>query len=150
MRKEITVILIILALATTCIGSIAFIIYSTSGTYKITNIASMIAIDFDVTWDITGTQSCTEVNWGTLKPGSNKSITLYIRNTGSAKLSGSFNTTDWIPVIASNYITLTWNFGEAPLYPNRIRTTIFTLSISPDIMNITDFSFSIIITGTQV
>lgn len=150
MRKEISVILTILVLSIASIGSIGLVIYfSTSGVYTIRNIAIITSVEFEVTWDITGTKPCSEINWGTLTPGSNKNITLYIRNAGN-RMTGSFNTSNWFPTNASNYITLTWNFGEAPLYPNRIRTTIFTLSISPSIQNITDFSFNILITGTLV
>lgn len=81
-------------------------------------------------------------------PGESKITRIYVKNTGEAPIISSFNTTDWNPSNASQYISLSWNFGDVPLQPLRVRPTNFTLTISPLIYGITTFSFKITVIGT--
>ena len=118
-------------------------------TYQIENFAKMTTIDIEVYWDITALKPCTSIDWGTLKPAENKTITLYVKNTGNNDITGSMAVTDWEPLEAADFITLGWDFGVNPLKPNRTRTTHFTLRVSPAIENITHFYFNIVVTGTE-
>lgn len=88
-------------------------------------------------------------NWGTLEPGENKTIVVYVKNTGGDSITGSFVVQDWDPLLASAYISLEWDFGDTRLLPGRVRRTQFTLRVSKDIHDITNFYFTIIVTGTQ-
>ena len=118
-------------------------------TFQIENQARMVTIDVGVYWDITVTRVCDSIDWGTLEPGENKTIVVYVKNTGGDSITGSFAVQDWDPPEAANFVSLGWNFGENPLSPGRVRRTKLTLRVSPAIENITSFYFTIIVTGTQ-
>jgi hypothetical protein len=118
-------------------------------TQTIVNAAQMATVDIGVYWDVTCTQKVDMIDWGTLIPGQNKTVTVYVKNTGGAPVTGSFNTSDWVPPLAADYISLTWNFGDQPLDPGRARKTDFTLTVSRNIHDVTTFYFTITVTGTQ-
>jgi len=120
-----------------------------SATLEIENEARIVTIGVGAYWDITATKICDTIDWGALSPGESKTITVYLKNTGKAPITGSFNLTGWDPPEAANYLSLQWDFGEHPLSPSRIRKVSFTLTVSPDIHDITDFRFTIVVTGTQ-
>jgi len=120
-----------------------------SATLEIENEARMITIGVGAYWDITTTKVCDIIDWGSLSPGQSKTITVYLKNTGKAPITGSFNLRGWNPPEAANYLSLEWDFGGGPLLPSRIRKISFTLTVSPDIHDITDFRFTIVVTGTQ-
>ena len=109
----------------------------------------MVTIGVGAYWDITATKVCDIIDWGALSPGESKTVTVYLKNTGKAPVTGSYALTGWTPPEAADYLSLEWDFGEQPLSPSRIRETHFTLTVSPDIHDITDFHFTIIVTGTQ-
>ena len=116
---------------------------------EIENRADVVSINIDVYWDITATQVVESIDWGELKPGGNKTITFYVKNTGGYTITGSFNTTSWEPPFAADFISLSWDFGDWPLLPDRVRTTHLTIHVDPTIENVTNFYFTLIVTGTQ-
>ena len=97
-------------------------------------------------------QNCTSpvssINWGVLNLGSNKNVTVYIRNEGNSVASLTLNTTNWNPSTASNYMTLTWNYSGQSLSVNQVIPVKFTLSVSSSISGITNFSFDTTITAS--
>jgi len=120
-----------------------------TASFQIENQAKLVTIGIEAYWDLTATRICDSIDWGVLRPGESKTVTVYIKNTGDDPIAGSFTVTNWEPLAAANYITLSWNFGSAPLLPTRMRKTNFTLTVSPSIQGITNFYFTIIVTGTQ-
>lgn len=120
-----------------------------TATFQIENQAKLVTVGIAVYWDLTATKICEKIDWGTLSPGESKTITVYVKNIGDNPITGSFTLKDWDPLAAANFITLEWDFGSAPLLPGRIRRTRFTLTVSANIQNITNFYFIIVVTGTQ-
>ena len=111
--------------------------------------ARMAAVDVGVFWDITCTQNVTNVDWGTCEPQQNKTLTLYVKNTGESPITGSLNTSQWIPEQAADYISLDWDFGFEPLQAGMVRETDFILMVSCNITGVEEFYFLITVTGTQ-
>lgn len=105
--------------------------------------------DFGCYWDVTATREVTEIEWGTLNPGDNGTVSFYVRNEATQPIHCfiSWIEESWLPEGASQYFTLTWNFGENPLGVNRARRVVLELHVSPDITEITDFSFNILISA---
>jgi len=97
-------------------------------------------------------QNCTSpvssIDWGMLDPGSNKNVTVYIRNEGNSASNLTMNSADWNPSTASNYITLTWNYTGQTLSVGQVIPVKFTLSVSSSISGITDFSLETTITAS--
>jgi hypothetical protein len=96
------------------------------------------------------TTSLSSINWGSLTAGENITRTIYIKNTGSGlALTLSMETSDWTPAGAEGPIALTWNQADTRLQPGQSIAATFTLSVSPTIADITNFSVQIEITGTN-
>jgi hypothetical protein len=109
---------------------------------------SVKAINIEVFYDDLCTQVMNSVDWGTPKPGGKVYQTVYIKNPGSAPLNVSMTTSNWAPVEAANYITLTWDSEGASIDSDQVLQALLMLSVSDTITGVTDFSFNIVIEGT--
>jgi hypothetical protein len=85
------------------------------------------------------------LDWGTLEPGSTRNITLYMRNEGNHQATIFMTAENWNPVNASSYMQLGWNYGGQILNPMEVVEVALTLSVSPTVENILDFSFDVMI-----
>ena len=121
-----------------------------TATFQIENQARMVTIGIAVYWDVTATRLCESIDWGSLRPGESRTVTVYVKNTGDDPIAGSFTLMNWDPPEVANFLSLEWDFGGEPLLPGRIRTTHFTLTVSPDIQSIKNFYFIIEVKGTQM
>lgn len=113
------------------------------------NQGTVRTIGVGVYWNQACTNQTTSIPWGTLDPGSNKSITCYIKNEGNNQVTLSMSTSNWNPANAGQYLTLTWNLQSATLNAGQVRTATFTLAVSASITGITSFSFDITVVGTS-
>jgi hypothetical protein len=95
----------------------------------ISNAGSVKTIGVGVYWDQNCANAVTSINWGIIEPGSNVNKTVYIRNEGNA----------------SSYMRLIWDYAGQTLTVNEITQVKFTLTVSSDITDITNFSFDITI-----
>jgi hypothetical protein len=114
----------------------------------ISNTGAVKAIGVGVYWNSNGTNEVTSINWGTLEPGSNTNRKCYIQNEGNSVVTLSMFTSNWNPTNASNYITLSWDYGGQLVNLGELIPVIFTLSISGSVEGITSFSFDITIVGS--
>ena len=158
-----TLILSVIATIVAAFLYLPFFLSETARTSKSVHSVGMLAsLDFDFYWDVTATDPVTQIDWGIVYPGSTN-VTIYIRNFGNVPLIGSLNTSDWqawdklyngtlveSPENASDYLSVTWNFGSTPLKPGRSRRTTLTLWVDSTIHDIYRFAFTILITGTEV
>ena len=112
------------------------------------NAGSVKAIGVGIYWDENCTSEVSSINWGIIEPGSNENVTIYIRNEGNSVASLSMETSNWNPSNASNYITLSWDYGGLSINPEEVLRVTFTLSVSASIEGITSFSFDITIVGS--
>ena len=115
---------------------------------KISNQGALKTVGVGVYWDSGLTNKVSSIDWGILEPGSNVNKTVYIRNEGNAAATLSMTTSNWNPSNASNYLTLTWNYGGQTLNVNEAIQVKFTLSASSSVTGITNFSFDITITAS--
>lgn len=98
--------------------------------------------------DAACTLPCTEIDWGFLSPGQVSKVTLYIKNTGNAPINLTLSIENWEPVTASVYLTYSWNYTTGQtLEPSEVVIVDLFLTVSPDIVGITEFSNDIIITA---
>jgi hypothetical protein len=88
------------------------------------------------------------LDWGTREPGSSSNITVYIRNEGNQVATLFMTVDNWNPDNASDYMSLSWNYDGKMLSPVETAAVTLTLSVSPNVQNIVDFSFDVII-GTN-
>ena len=58
----------------------------------VSNIGSITAIGVGIYWNQETTEQVSSIDWGTLEPSSNKSVTVYIKNEGDSAVSLSLST----------------------------------------------------------
>lgn len=98
--------------------------------------------------DPQGNYTLSSIEWGTLEPAENKNVTCYVKNCDKTPLTLSFMTQNWNPPEASDYINLSWNYDGRAVNASEIVEIIFTISVSANVPDITDFSFDIVVAGT--
>ena len=106
------------------------------------------AFGIEIYWSQQAADKVSSIDWGTLELGSNKSVTIYIRNEGKKSLTLNFYTSEWNPPEASDYLSLNWDYGEQSISAGEIVQVTFTLSISPSGKGTETFSFATTITGS--
>jgi hypothetical protein len=107
---------------------------------------SMRGVGVGIYWDQGCTNRVLSLGWGPIEPGSNHTLTVYVRNEGTSAVSLWLATSKWTPSASSKYISLNWNYSGQVLGVDQVVPLKLTLSVSPTIYDITDFSFTTIIT----
>ena len=106
--------------------------------------------DLEAYWDSECTNAVSSINWGTIYPGGSKNVTIYLKNTGNVPLNLSLSTDNWSPSNAGTYLTLTWDYSGGQLQAGGVVQVTLTLTVSSNTQGITNFSFDVVITGTEV
>jgi len=112
---------------------------SSTGTVK--------AINVEVFWDSGCTQIVSDIAWGLAEPGENTTNIVYLKNTGNAPLTLNMSCSNWNPVAAGNYISLSWNREGTVIDVDEVLSADIVMSVSDTITGITGYSFEIIILG---
>jgi hypothetical protein len=127
---------------------LAQVMSATQSQGKLSNYGTVKTVGVGIYEDAGLTTPMTAINWGALDPGSEKTITVYVRNEANTAVTLSMVTSNWIPSTASNYITLSWNYNGQTVAAGGSVAVTLTLTISSNVNGISSFSFDIIITGT--
>jgi len=120
----------------------------TSTSVRLSSSGSVKALGVGVYWDSACSQTVSSIDWGLADPGSVKNVTIYIRNEGNAPITLSLQTANWNPANATNYISLSWDYGGQAIGANQVLAVTLSLSISSNIQGITTFSFDIVVVGS--
>lgn len=115
----------------------------------IPNTGNVKAAGIYVCWDSACTNNVTAIDWGFLTPGSATSVSVYVENGGTVPMILSMTTESWNPPQAAGNITLSWNRENHVLGAGAVVQAVLTLTVSEDIDGVTNFSFDIILTGTE-
>jgi hypothetical protein len=118
-------------------------------TRMISNYGNVSAVGVGVYWESSCTNMVLSIDWGALEPGGSVGKTIYIKNEGSLTVLLGMTTDNWDPASALSYISLSWNRENYELNSGSIIQAVLTLSVSSSVSEITNFSFDIIITGTE-
>jgi len=136
-------------LAIAMIGMVVSALAVFVATRSIYNTGNVKAVGVGVYWDSGCTDEVLSIDWEALDPGVTKDVTIYVKNEGSVALVLSLMTDNWNPVSASDHITLSWNREYYVLNPESVVGAFLTLSVMSGVSGVTNFSFDIIITGTE-
>ena len=146
--KIILVVSLAFVLGALAAGIFGAVLSSVQTSRIIPNTGLVKGIGVGIYWDSTCTNRTSSINWGILEPGSNKTVTVYVRNEGNTVATLSKATENWNPSTASSYMTLNWNYAGQTLSVNQVLQIRLTLVVSSTISGITNFSFDLIITAT--
>ena len=94
------------------------------------------------------TAAITSVSWGSTAPGGTTTQTVYVKNTGTVSMTLSMIASNWNPLVAGTYMTITWNKEGSTLAVGQSTAAILTLTVSPTVTGITNFGNTITISGT--
>jgi hypothetical protein len=94
------------------------------------------------------TINMTAINWGSVSAGGTANQVLYVQNTGTGTLTLSLTTSNWSPLGAGTYLTMSWNQQGTQLPAGQSVAATITLTVSSSITGISSFSNSIAITGS--
>ena len=130
---------------TVALGVLAPAMSLTQTNRTISNAGSVKAVGVGVYWDQACSNPVSSISWGVLDPGSNVNKTVYIKNTGTNAVTLSLTASNWNPSNASNYMTLSWNYGGQLVNVGAVVQVKLTLSVLSSISGITNFSFDITI-----
>jgi hypothetical protein len=130
------------------LASIAVVYALTSVSVYLSSVGTVKALGVGVYWDSGCSQTVSSIDWGSAEPGAVKNVTVYIRNEGNAPITLSLQTANWNPADATDYISLSWNYGGQTIDPNQVLAVTLSLSISSNIQGITSFSFDIVVVGS--
>jgi hypothetical protein len=145
MNKRLLVALLILI----CMSSSLVIIAESQWTPVIIgNHGNLRICGVGVYQDANCSTAVTNLEWGTLEPGTAENITLYVRNEGNQAATLSLAINNWNPINASTYMALNWNYSGQTLSPMKSVPVALTLSVSSAATGIANFSFDVII-GTD-
>lgn len=150
MKNKGKIALVILAFVSCALatGILGTALSSTLTSRIISNVGSVKGIGVGIYWDSACTNRTSSINWGSLDPGSNKTVTVYVRNEGNAVATLSKAEQNWNPSAASNYMTLSWNYLGQTLSVNQVFQVKLTLIVSSTVSGITNFSFDLTVSAT--
>ncbi len=100
-------------------------------------------------WDQTCTNTTLVFQFGQINPGSNKTLTIYIKNECSYPVTLNLETSNWNPLASADYISLDWNYSSQVLNVNEVVPIEITLTINASIYGISNFSFNTNVLASQ-
>ena len=89
------------------------------------------------------------IDWGLLTPGEVQHHTIHVTVTGDVNATLKLETTDWQPPETQQYLFLSWNYAGQVLTPETTVIADLALFVSQSVQNITNFSFTIVITAVE-
>jgi len=109
---------------------------------------SIRGVGVEIYWDQGCTNRTLSLDWGIIKPDTNSTLTVYVRNEGDSAVSLLMETSKWKPSVSLDYMTLIWTYSGTILNADEVVPIDLILNVSPTVSGITDFSFDIIIITT--
>jgi len=120
-----------------------------SAVFPIGATGRVVTININVYWEVECMNEVSSINWQTLEPGASRIVTIYVRNTGDVPMSLGLSTDNWSPQNAEPYIGLYWDYTGGTLQPANVVRVRLTLMVSENAQGVANFSFDILITGTE-
>jgi len=106
------------------------------------------AFGVGVYWDSNCSLPVSSIDWGLVEPGLASNVTFYIRNEGNYAVTLFLEAENWDPENASDYLTLKWDYAGQIIGLDEIVGVTLSLWASPDIADVADFRFDVVISGT--
>jgi len=141
------IVIVAIITSVACICLTASALGALVSTRMVSSSGSITAVGVGLYSNSGCTIALSAINWGTLNPGNATTYTMYVKNTGDISETLNMTVSGWNPSSASSYLKLTWNQEKSVLTTGQVVTAVLTLSVSSSIVNITNFSNNIIITG---
>jgi hypothetical protein len=154
-RKTILLILVV-ALLSVFLNTFVSVMLSNAGNLTVPSAGNIKTVGVEAYWDQTCENETESINWGTIVPGTSKTVSLSLRSISNVKTILNLNATNFDPIEVSEGITLSWDYDGDLLNPNEIIEVTFVLYFSAEyeftqyLINeqIDAFSFDVYISAT--
>jgi len=90
----------------------------------------------------------TEIDWGTIEPGEETNVSVYIKNESNVPVTLTMHTEDWSPANASLFIHFSWDYDSQEIALDGSKPVVFVLTVDTDISGVQSFAFTIVIVGS--
>jgi len=110
---------------------------------------SVIVVGVGVYWDENCTQPVSSVYWGSVAPGTDKKVTVFVRNEGSGVVALSLGSSNWNPQRAADFMSLAWDYAGETVEPSGTVSVTLDLYVSKFVVGVGDFVFDIVISVTR-
>lgn len=137
-------ILVVFAVAIAgAIGATAVLSTQTS----FSNVGRMKSINVEVYSEASCNTPMTELDWDIIAPGGEKTVVIYVKNTGNSPMNLIMSIENWDPPDASDFLSVTWDQEGTVLGEDESVEARVILSVDPSIDGVDNFSFDITIIG---
>ena len=90
------------------------------------------------------------IEWGELSAGSTATRQILVTNNGTIPTTLSMSIDNWVPLIAQQYISVTWNYASGTvLEPGASQTITMTINVNQYVNGVTTFTNTIYVIATQ-
>jgi hypothetical protein len=107
------------------------------------------ASDIEIYWDRRGTKKVTSIDWGSLEPGTNKTVVLFILNKVKNQITLSYYTSNWNPSEIADYMSINWDYDQQPIEFREMERVTFTLVVFENVKTRGIFDFVLTIVVSQ-
>ena len=130
--------------------TIIFVVWLPHQGFVVSNVSAVeTSSSLGAYWDVDCRASVSSIDWGTMTPGQTKNVTFYIRNEGSTTILLSGIAKNLNPITAEGYIRFVFGSNDQKVQAGEVKKVTCSLTISPKITNITNFSFDVLLQGTN-
>ena len=125
----------------------AFLIASTVSPQLVVfrNTAIVKSINVGVYWDVNCSSPVEGIDWGIIEPSENKTVLVYLRNEGNSEFAFLIWAANWSSPEAESCINLNSDYPGQLVVVGDIVSVALILSVAPEILDITSFSFDVVI-----
>ena len=143
------VVFAIVLISVILVGSTAAVTYAVlSAQGKIGSSGRIIALGVKVTV-VDSNIDLTNIDWGDLTAGATATRQISVTNNGTVPTTLSISVGDWIPLIAQQYLTITWNYASGTvLQPDTSQTVTVTINVNQYVNGVNTFTNTIYIIAT--
>jgi hypothetical protein len=128
-------------------AAVTYAILSAQG--KIGSSGRIIALGVKVT-AVGSNIDLTNIDWGDLTASATATRQFSVINNGTIPTTLSMSAGDWIPLIAQQYLTITWNYASGTvLQAGASQTITITINVNQYIAGINTFTNTLYIIATQ-
>jgi len=143
--------LIAVIVAVTLIGALAgsLVTYALlSGSVRVPTRAQVKCVGVDVFSDANCTVRMTQIDFGFLDPGQTKNYSVYVKSQSNVEMTLTMTTEDWNPSNATAVVGLSWDCQGRQVSAGTVVLANFTLTMSQTTDGLSDFTFTIVFTGS--
>jgi hypothetical protein len=140
-RKKTILLIVVVAGITLIVSGVISTMLDGNSAFRLPSVGYIHTVGLKAYWDPTLQNETTQINWGTIYPGSSKNTSLYLQSVSNVPTTLQLAVTNWTFTNANNtvvsgpadttpYMNLTWNYNNETVASNQ--TVAITLMLTVD------------------